>query len=80
MTEDGRTREQGLFWLGSMFPISKEIGAGVEYALKKGWPVRIHLEPPDCVAFYVKVPANVKPPADWLVTADERGRIVHRRG
>jgi hypothetical protein len=79
ITPDGRTREEGLFWLGSMYPISKEIGDGLKKAQKEGWSIRIHLEPPGHVAFYVKVPANTTSPENWLRTVDEKGQLVHRR-
>jgi hypothetical protein len=74
----GKTRMGGLMWLGSTYPIPSEIVKGIEYAKAKGWPLRIHIEPPGHIAFYVNVPAGIIPPEGWVVTADNLGFMVWR--
>lgn len=76
--QNGKTRSAGLMWLGSTYPVPSEIVVGMEYAKARGWPIRIHIEPPGHIAFYVQVPVGIVPPEGWLVTSDEKGRMVHR--
>lgn len=76
--EQGRTRSAGLMWVGGTYPVPAEIVKAMEYAKARGWRMRIHIEPPGVIQFYVTVPAGIVPPDGWIPTVGIRGFMVQR--